>query len=55
MTDEDLEFLCEHQESSHPLHAPYDCSIKVSLPRVASAQLMVGFFVFADDIARQYE
>ena len=30
MADEDLEFLSEHMESSHPLHAPQDFSVKVS-------------------------
>ena len=30
MTAKDFEFLSDHQESAHPLHAPIDYSIKVS-------------------------
>merc|ERR1712026_610382 len=30
MSEEDLEFLSDHQESSHPLNAPLDYSIKSS-------------------------
>ena len=30
MSNEDFEYLVEHQESAHPLHAPQDYSIKVS-------------------------
>ena len=30
MLDEDLEFLCEYQESCHPLHAPLDYQVRVS-------------------------
>ena len=30
MDDKDFEFLSEHQESAHPLHAPTDFDVKVS-------------------------
>ena len=30
MDSDDFEFLSEHQESAHPMHAPQDYSIKVS-------------------------
>merc|ERR1712026_435063 len=31
MSEEDLEFLSDHQESSHPLNAPLDYSINITL------------------------
>ena len=30
MDNEDFEYLCEHQESCHPLHAPMDYQVRVS-------------------------